>query len=153
MEIPRFDESTSVIPVALSQVMEGPNILVKRSLSEIESMEVHEDDSHKKPRLFEDDKDLSEVIADDLKRGVLVPIKSVQVKQFYFKDADNSESSPVFKSKEELMASYMEKRKQSLEETRNLLPRVRSLNNPKTSLLSTRDIWPWSMIRRCQKWK
>ena len=34
----------------------------------------------------------------------------------------------------------MEKQKQSLEETRNLLPRVRSLNNPKTSLISTRDV-------------
>ena len=38
------------------------------------------------------------------------------------------------------MSSYMEKWKQSLEETRNLLPRVRILNNPKTSLFSTRDI-------------
>ena len=38
------------------------------------------------------------------------------------------------------MASYMEKRKQSLEETRNLLPRVKSLDNPKTSLISARDI-------------
>ena len=33
----------------------------------------------------------------------------------------------------------MEKRKQSLEETRNLLSRVRNLNNPKTSLISARD--------------
>ena len=33
----------------------------------------------------------------------------------------------------------MEKRKQSLEETRSLLPRVRNLNNPKTSLISARD--------------
>ena len=38
------------------------------------------------------------------------------------------------------MTSYVEKQKQSLEETRNLLPRVRSLNNPKTSLISTRDV-------------
>ena len=38
------------------------------------------------------------------------------------------------------MASYVEKWKQSLEETRNLLPRVRSLNNPKTSLISARDV-------------
>ena len=34
----------------------------------------------------------------------------------------------------------MEKQKQSLEETRNLLPRVRSLNNPKTSLISTQEV-------------
>ena len=38
------------------------------------------------------------------------------------------------------MTSYVEKQKYSLEETRNLLPWVRSLNNPKTSLISTRDI-------------
>ena len=45
----------------------------------------------------------------------------------------------MFKSKEELKSSYMEKRKQSLEETRSLLPRVRSLCNSKTSLVSARD--------------
>ena len=53
---------------------------------------------------------------------------------------DGSESSPVFKSKEELKASYMERRKQSLEETRNFLPRVRSLHSPKTSLVSAQDV-------------
>ena len=52
---------------------------------------------------------------------------------------DGSELSPVFKSKEELKSSYMEKRKQSLEETRNLLLQVRSLHSPKTSLVSARD--------------
>ena len=140
MEIPRSDENASTIPIAISPVTEGPNILVKRSLSKFESMEVEADDSHKKARLFQDDKTLSHVISDDLKRVVLVPTKSVQVNQFYFKDVNNSELSLVFKSKEELMASYVEKRKQSLEETRNLLPRVRSFNNPKNSLISTRDI-------------
>ena len=45
----------------------------------------------------------------------------------------------MFKSKEELKASYMEKRKQSMEETINLLPRVRSLYSSKTSLVSARD--------------
>ena len=38
------------------------------------------------------------------------------------------------------MTSYVEKQNQSLEETMNLLSWVRSLNNPKTSLISTRDI-------------
>ena len=46
----------------------------------------------------------------------------------------------MFKSKEELKASYMEKRKQSLKETRSLLPRVRSLHSPKTSLVSAQDV-------------
>ena len=78
----------------------------------------------------------SEEISDDFKRVALVPTKSVQVNQFSFKSVDGSESSPIFKSKEELKASYMEKQKQSLEETRNLLPWVRNLSNPKTSLIS-----------------
>ena len=38
------------------------------------------------------------------------------------------------------MSSYAEKQMQSLEETKNLLPRVRSLVNQKTSLISTRDV-------------
>ena len=38
------------------------------------------------------------------------------------------------------MTSYVEKQMQSLEETKNLLPWVRSLGNPKTSLISTRDV-------------
>ena len=38
------------------------------------------------------------------------------------------------------MTSYVEKQRQSLEETKNLLPRVRSLGNPQTSLISTRDV-------------
>ena len=38
------------------------------------------------------------------------------------------------------MTSSVEKQRQSLEETKNLLPRVRRLNNPKTSLISTQDV-------------
>ena len=45
----------------------------------------------------------------------------------------------MFKSKEELKTSYLEKRKQSLEETINLLPRVRNLQSSKPSLVSARD--------------
>ena len=80
----------------------------------------------------------------------MVPTKSVQVSQFYFESVDNTKSGPVFKSKEELMTSYVEKQKQSLEETRNLLLRVRILSNPKTSLISTRDVekntFKWAMV-------
>ena len=140
MEIPGSDQNTSSRPVAVSQVTSVSNILVKRSISGVESMQIDEDSSHKKAKLFQDDKALSEVISDDLKRIVLVPTKSVQVSQFSFKGIDNSESGLVFKSKEELMTSYVEKQKQSLEETRNLLPWVRSLNNPNTSLISTWDV-------------
>ena len=68
----------------------------------------------KRQKLFQDGGVLSEEISDDLKRVALVPTKSVQVNQFSFKGVDNSKSSPVFKSKQDLMASYVEKRKQSL---------------------------------------
>ena len=81
----------------------------------------------------------SEEIFDDFKKVAIVPTKAVQINQFSFKSVDGLESSPTFKSKEELKASYMEKRKQSQEETRNLLPRLRSLYSPKTSLVSARD--------------
>ena len=40
-------------------------------------MQIDEDCSHKKAKLFQDDKDLSEIISDDLKRVALVPTKSV----------------------------------------------------------------------------
>ena len=43
-------------------MIEGPNILVKRSLSEVERMEVDEDGSHKNPKLFQDGGVLSEDI-------------------------------------------------------------------------------------------
>ena len=38
------------------------------------------------------------------------------------------------------MTSYVEKQMQSLEETKNLLPRVRSLGNQKASLISSRNV-------------
>ena len=139
MEIPRSEEDTSIIPVAISQVTGGPSIVIERSLSKIESMEVDEDGSHKKAKVFQVGGVLGEEISDDFKRVALVPTKDIKVNQFSFKDVDSLEPSSIFKSKEELKASYMEKRKQSLEETRNLLPRVRNLNNPKTSLISARD--------------
>ena len=139
METPGSDGDASTLPVTVSQVSEGPNVLIKRILSEIESMEMDEDGSHKKAKLLQVGGVSSEEISDDFKRVALVPTKSVEINQFSFKDVDSSEPSLIFKSKEELKASYMEKRKQSLEETRSLLPKVRNLNNLKTSLVSARD--------------
>ena len=106
-------------------------------------MELDEDGSHKKAKLLEGGEIVNDEISDGFKKVSLIPMKAVQVNQFSFKnvegDIDSSESSSIFKSKEELKASYMEKRKQSLEETINLLSRVRSLYNSKTSLISARD--------------
>ena len=117
--------------------------MVKRSLSEAESMEVDEEGPRKKAKLLQSGEIVDEEVSDGSKRGALVSLKAVQVSQFSFKstegDVDSSELCHVFKSKEDLKASYMEKRKQSMEETRNLLPRVRNLYSSKTSLVSAID--------------
>ena len=60
--------------------------------------------------------------------------------QFSFGSENSAVPSSVFRSKAEFMTSYVEKQMQSLEETKNLLPWVRSLGNQKESLISTRDV-------------
>ena len=47
-------------------------------------MEIDENGSHKRAKLFQDDKILSEVISDDLKKVALVPTKSVIRPSFQF---------------------------------------------------------------------
>ena len=90
MKIPGSGENTSSRPIAVSQGTDVSSVLVKRSISEVESMQIDEDGSHKKAKLFQDDKVLSEIISDDLKRIALVPTKSVQVSQFSFEGVDNT---------------------------------------------------------------
>ena len=89
--------------------------MVKRSLSKAESMDVDEEGPHKRAKLFESGEIVDEEVSDGSKRVSLVPMKAVQVSQFSFEnvegDVDSSESCHVFKSKEELKTSYMEKRK------------------------------------------
>ena len=99
VEILGSDENTSNGSVAVSQMPDSSNILIKRSFSEIESMEIDEDSSHKKTKISQDDKISSEVVSDELKRVALIPKKFVQMNQFSFESVDNAESGPVFKSK------------------------------------------------------
>ena len=61
------------------------------------------------------------------------------MQQYSFGDEGKTESSSRYKSRTEVMSSYADKEMQSLEETKNLFPRVRKLINKKTSLISTRD--------------
>ena len=89
MEIQGSGGNASALLVTISQVSEGPNVLIKRSLSEIESMEVDEDGSHKKAKLLQVGGVSSEENSDDFKRVALVPTKSVQLNQFYFKEVDS----------------------------------------------------------------
>ena len=58
--------------------------------------------------------------------------------KYSFGDEGKTESSSRYKYRTELMSSYTDKEMQSLEETKNLIPRFRKLINQKKSLISTR---------------
>ena len=96
-------------------------------------MDVDDNNSCKKTKILsQDDQVSSEIVAEELKKIVLFPKKSVQLNHFSFGGEDSTEPSSAFKSKAEFMTSYAEKQMQSLEETKNLLPQVRSLGTPKS---------------------
>ena len=139
----KSNEETHPAPGTAIQITEGVSVAVKRSLSDAESMEVDDEASHKKAKMLEGSEIVDDEVSGVFKNVSLVPMKTVQVNQFSFKglegNVDSPDSSPLFKSKDELKTNYMEKRKQSLEETRSLLPRVRNLYSSKTSLVSARD--------------
>ena len=59
------------------------------------------------------------------------------MQQYSFEDEGKIESRSRYKSKIDMMSSYAHKEMQSLDETKNLLPRVRKLINQKNSLVST----------------
>ena len=111
----KSDEETHPAPGTTIQITEGVSVAVKRSLSDAESMEVDDEASHKKAKLLEDSEIVDDEVSGVFKNVSLVPMKTVQVNQFSFKglegNVDNLDSSPLFKSKEELKTSYMEKRK------------------------------------------
>ena len=81
-----------------------------------------------------------EIFSVDLKKMVLFQKKYVQMQQYSFEDEGKIESSSRYKSRIDLMSSYADKEMQSLDETKNLLSRLRKLNNQKNSLVFTQDI-------------
>ena len=81
------DEETHTIPVTATPITEGAGIVVKRSLSEIESMDVDEEGPHKKAKLLQSGEIVDDEVSDGSKRGSLVPLKAVQVSQFSFKNS------------------------------------------------------------------
>ena len=126
---------------AAVQAPDNPSILNKRSLYEIENMNVDENSSCKKIKTHSHDDQVSgEIVSEYSKKIVLFPKKSVQMHQFSFRGEGSAELSSGFKSRAEFMSSYAEKKIQSSEETKILLPRVRSLVNQNTSLISTQDV-------------
>ena len=108
---------------AAVQAPDNPSILNKRSLFETDGIDVDENILHKKIKIHPQDDQISgEIVSEDSKRMVLFPKKSVQMHQYSFEEEGSVEPSSCFKSKEELVSSYVEKQMQSLEETRNILP-------------------------------
>ena len=104
-------------------------------------MDVDENISYKKIKTYSQDDQVSEeIILEDSKKMVLFLKKSVHIHQYSFGGEGSAEPSSCFKSRADLVSSYAEKQMQSSEETINLIPRVRSLINQKTSLISTRDV-------------
>ena len=83
----KSDEETA------TQITEGAGIVVKRSLSETESMDVDEEGPHKKAKLLGSGEIVDEEVSDGSKRGAQVPLKVVQVSQFSFKNAEGDVDS------------------------------------------------------------
>ena len=82
------------------QAPENSSILIKRSLSEIENMDVDENSSCKKTKTFsQDDQTPGEIVSEDLKKIFLFPKKSVQIHQFSFEGENSAEPNSGFKSK------------------------------------------------------
>ena len=110
VESPRIDEGESSGLITVVQAPENPSILIKRSLSEIENMDVDENSSCKKTKtLSQDDQASSEIVSEELKKIVMFPKKSMQMNQFSFGIENSVESSSAFKFKEEFMTIYVEK--------------------------------------------
>ena len=110
VESPRSNEGKSSGLITSVQAPENSSVLIKRSIFEIENMEIDENSSCKKTKTFsQDDQVSSEIVSEELKKIVLIPKKSVQMNQFSFGNENNTESSSVFKSKAEFMTSYVEK--------------------------------------------
>ena len=73
-------ESRSNELTAAVQAPDNPRILNKRSISEIESMDVDENSSYKNIKTHSQDDQVSgEIVSEDSKKIVLFPKKSIQM--------------------------------------------------------------------------
>ena len=136
-----IDEGSSNESIAVVEVPYNPSILSKRSLSKTNGMDVDENISHKKIKTHPQYEQVSgDIVSEDSKRMVLFPKKSIQLHQYSFGGEGSTEPSSCFKSRAYLVSSYAKKQMQSSKEAINLIPRVISLMNQKTLLISTRDV-------------
>ena len=105
-----IDEIRSNEQTAVVQAPDNPSILNKRSLSEINGMDVDENISHKKIKThLQDDQVSEEIVSEDSNKMVLFLKKSIQMHQYSFGGEGNADSSSCFKSRADLVSIYAEK--------------------------------------------
>ena len=83
----KSDEETA------AQITEVAGIVVKRTLSETECMDVDEEGPRKKAKLLQSGEIVDEEVSDGSKRGALVPLKAVQISQVSFKNTEGDVDS------------------------------------------------------------
>ena len=101
------DEDKSNKLTAVAQTPDNSSILNKRSLSEIDGMDVDENISHKKIKTYSQGHQTisEEIVSEDLKKMVLFQKNSIQMHQYSFGEESKAESSFCYKSRTELMSS------------------------------------------------
>ena len=100
IESPGIDESRSSELITAVQAPENPSILNKRSLSELEDMDVDENSSYKNIKTHSQDDQVSgEIVSKDSKKIVLFPKKSVQMHHFSFGGEGSAKPNSGFKSR------------------------------------------------------
>ena len=101
VESPGSNEGKRSELITTIQAPESSSILIKRSLSEIENMDVDENSSCKKTKILsQDDQVSSEIVAEELKKIVLFPKKSVQLNHFFFGGENSAKPSSTFNPKQ-----------------------------------------------------
>ena len=118
------DENRRNRLIVMAQASVNSSIMNKRTLSEVDGMDVDEDISYKKIKTHPQDEKTNseEIFSEYLKKMVLFQKNSIQMHQYSFRDENKTEPSSCYKSRTELMSSYADKEMQSSEETKNLLP-------------------------------
>ena len=114
----------------------------KRAISKIDNMEVHEGVSNKRIKMHSQGEMviLDEQNLSDSKKNVLFEQKPAHIQHYSILDNEKTESKYLYKSKFDLILSYVEKKNQSFDETQILFPQVRKLTGEKVSLVSNKDL-------------
>ena len=77
---------------------------------------------------------------DGAKKGLLLQQEHVQIKEYSFTGEGIPGSNSRYRSKFDFVSSYAEEKKQALNETQYIFPKVKKLADQQLSLISTRDL-------------